>query len=745
MIRMPARAVTAPPRGRRIAITVGIVLAILTGVCVIAATVLDIIVGLSGRSTPVAAGWFATIPATALAIAGCAVLARRPEHPLALVMLGFAAVSSLSGLGSAWVNAAVTTWPELPLVAAALFVNQRLYAFLLLGIVAIFVLFPDGRLPGRPAARTLAIIASVVGILATLVHLTRPWDAIARRTGGPDWRVAEHYDPGWGIPLPPEVWDGIGVATEVAQFAAIGAAFASILLRSVGADLALRRQVRWVVWAAGLLVLVLVLWPVVPYEVGLGGMLVTFVVLCVAIAIATTRYRLASIDRVIGWTLLYTVLVIAVVVIDVVLLALVGSLIGEQTAAIVAAVIVLVAFAPLREPLLAAIQRIVYGRRGDPYGVVAGLADELERADAGDDQLEHIVRTVASAFGANYVRIRVVQPDGGFAESERGARPGEGADTVSAGGGSGGGSRGSATTRIPLTYRGESIGELELSQPRRVRLSRRDERLLADVVRQAAAAVRATIHGVELQRARAELVHAREAERRRLRRDVHDGLGPTLSAVKLRIDAARNVAPTDPAAADRILADASVLVTDAVADIRRIVDGLRPPALDDLGLRGAIERVCAPAGAGDVRVRLRYEVDAPLPAAVEVAALRIVAEALTNVRRHAGAEHADVNVVLDGGALLVEVADDGRGIDSVARGGEASTGGAGGAGDLARAPGSETGALPVVGPGLGLRSMRERARELDGSFAVTARPGGGTLVRAKLPLVGAVDAGVDDV
>jgi signal transduction histidine kinase len=316
---------------------------------------------------------------------------------------------------------------------------------------------------------------------------------------------------------------------------------------------------------------------------------------------------------------------------------------------------------------------------------VSGLADSLEHVDDPDDQLIHISRTIARAFASPYVAVRVDEPDGRRLSATHGSTDGP-------------------TVVLPLSYRGEAIGELEMAPARRTTLSRRDERLLADVVRQAAAAVRATVLNEELQRIREELVVAREEERMRFRRDVHDGLGPALAAVKVRIDAARNVADRDPVEADRILETASAGVTDAVRDIRRIVLDLRPPTIDDLGLEKAIERICDHLGAGTLTVKLDYRVEGALPPAFEVAVYRIVSEALTNVSKHAGARTAHVRVEARPDAVVVEVEDDGSGI------------------------------APAAPGGVGLRSMRERTAELGGALSVTSPTGLGTVVTATLPL-----------
>jgi signal transduction histidine kinase len=260
---------------------------------------------------------------------------------------------------------------------------------------------------------------------------------------------------------------------------------------------------------------------------------------------------------------------------------------------------------------------------------------------------------------------------------------------------------------VPLVYQAEPIGRLLLG-PRAPGepFSPADRRLLADLAGPVAMAASAVQLTGDLQRSRQRLVTALEEERRRLRRDLHDGLGPTLAGVTLEIGAARNLLGRDPAAADALLVRLQAETKAATAEIRRVVYGLRPPALDELGLVAALRKHAQGVGLGDQGVEVA--VQAPddlggLPAAVEVAAYRIVLEALTNVRRHAHARRCQVHLGLDGG-LRLEVRDDGRG-------------------------------LPVDPPlGVGLVSMRERAAELGGWCTVGPAPGQGTSVQAWLPV-----------
>jgi signal transduction histidine kinase len=200
-------------------------------------------------------------------------------------------------------------------------------------------------------------------------------------------------------------------------------------------------------------------------------------------------------------------------------------------------------------------------------------------------------------------------------------------------------------------------------------------------------------------------VTAREEERRRLRRDLHDGLGPTLGSLTLKLDVAGDLVDEDPAAARAILRGLKEQARSAVADIRRLVYDLRPPTLDELGLVGAIRETAVQYDYDSLRVAIHApERLDDLTAAVEVAAYRIAQEALTNVARHARATECTVSLAVEAGALHLEVRDDGRGLPQ-----ERSA-------------------------GVGLASMHERAEELGGEFCVESSPEGGTAVWVRLPL-----------
>jgi signal transduction histidine kinase len=256
-------------------------------------------------------------------------------------------------------------------------------------------------------------------------------------------------------------------------------------------------------------------------------------------------------------------------------------------------------------------------------------------------------------------------------------------------------------------YQREEIGRLVLS-PRAPGegFSDADRNLLEDLGRQAEVAVHAVRLTTDLQHSRERLVATREEERRRLRRDLHDGLGAQLAGLNVQAGALRRLIPRDPDAAEEVVVELREELRSAISDIRRLVYDLRPPALDDLGLLEALRRLAERYGSEGEQLRVLVEApeDLPdLPAAVEVAVYRITQEALTNVVRHARAGTCVVRLAVDDDVTL-EIVDDGVGIPA-----ERSA-------------------------GVGLSSMHERASELGGSCVVQSAPNGGTRVLVRLPL-----------
>lgn len=565
----------------------------------------------------------------------------------------------------------------------ALWFVARFFSVLTPTLVLLLLLFPDGRFP--PGRWGLLAKASMgVQALGVLVFLVVPFDDFDRPVRVPPDSV--DLDLTTIDALAPVSSELVVLArlVFVLSFLLPVATVAVRYRRSTGVE---RDRMRWLLWG----LLVTLVYAVATSVLGISSwpvLAITFNIPFVAMAVAVVNPRLVAIDELLSRTVVFVLLSASVVAVDLLALALLTRVLDDRLAdrqvVVVVLLISVLVYSPLRTLLLGWARRLVLGDRDHPYDAVAGLAETLESTDDTEKQLGAVADAVARAFGVAFVSVEVDRSTGETVRATVGERPGR-------------------TRTLPIAFRGEEVGRLVLPvRGVRAPLGRTDERLLGDLVRQAASAARTSQLADELQENREWLVTAREEELRRIRRDVHDGLGPTLGGAVFRLETARLLAPSDPAQAREQLVAVRGELQEVVSDVRRLVHDLRPPALDDLGLVGALRQQARQDDALDVVVE---SADLPpLPAAVEVAAYRIVGEALTNTRRHAGAAGGRVRLAVEDGALLVEVTDDGVGID------------------------------PARQAGIGLLSLRERAGELGGRSEVVCPSSGGTVVRAWLPL-----------
>jgi signal transduction histidine kinase len=331
----------------------------------------------------------------------------------------------------------------------------------------------------------------------------------------------------------------------------------------------------------------------------------------------------------------------------------------------------------------------MYGDRRDPVAALTGLGERLSLAVGDDEVLPRILDAVCGTLHLPYGEVR-------FA--------GELAPACTAG------EKPEHTAQFDLVHAGEQVGVLVVGMRRgETELSAADSRLLVAFARQVGVAA----HGVratrELRRSRERVVLSREEERRRLRRELHDGLGPSLAGIALGLEKAQRVVARDPGGTGSLLEELRSDTSTCVDEVRRIVADLRPPALDQGGLAEALRRhaeLLTSRSNGALRVGLDDAGLPELPPAVEVAAYRIATEALTNTVRHSSATTCRIGLAPDGGpghpALHLTVVDNGSG-------------------------------TPPAATGNGLQTMRERAEELGGTCTVTFRPGEGTRVDASLP------------
>lgn len=638
---------------------------------------------------PVALYWI-NLAAAALALStvGALVASRRPENPIGWLLgvsgLIYAVTVSVGEYG---VYALLTERGALPGGVLAAWLGSWLYVLGANLVLYSFLFFPDGRLPS-PRWRVVAWLVAVAICLDTTLLALAPGTL--------------YGFPGVENPFGIEALAGLPVLIDVSismlTLAAILVPVIALITRYRVARGDERQQIKWVAYAVSVLVVAIVsvnLWPALDTSfTGAVLFLASFLAIPAAIGIAILKYRLYDIDFVINRTLVYGTLTAIVIGLYVFVVGYLGALFRVEDNLLVslaATGVVAVIFQPMRYGLQRGVNRLMYGERDDPYAVLSRLGERLEGTPAPNATLSTVVETISGALKLPYAAISLKHEDGFVTTAEYGIPSGE-------------------PIVLPLAHQGEQVGQLVLA-PRAPgeAFSARDKRLLEDLSRQAGAAVHAVQLAADLQRSRERLVTAREEERRRLRRDLHDGLGPRLAAQTLKAGSARMLYPRDPAAADALLSELEADMESTIAEVRRLVYNLRPPALDELGLVGAVRETAARYEADGLRISVQAPENLPpLPAAVEVAAYRIATEALTNVVRHARAKSCEVRLSLED-ELVVEVSDDGVGISRDRR------------------------------TGVGLHSMRERAEELGGTCIIESSPGEATIVRTVLPYASTVE------
>ncbi|MGH8907668.1 MAG: histidine kinase [Egibacteraceae bacterium] len=607
---------------------------------------------------------FNTVAAVTFTLMGGLIVPRQPRNSVGWLFVAIGLVSAVVLLSATFSGYRLMAWVNLwsPVVP---------YGLLPLALLV----FPDGRLPSRrwlPIAWIAAIGLCVTAGLFALVT----------------WSVPTSESP-LGMALALRVFRA-GFWVVIASMAAAAVSLGVRWLRAHGD---IRQQLKWL--ALGTVVvpvgIVLDIAGIPSQELGI----VTAMTVPVAGAVAILKYRLYDIDLFLNRSIVYLVLTLLLVAAYVAIVILLGSprvASPEWVPRAVATGVIAVAFQPLRERVQRGANRLLYGDRADPYAVVSRLGRRLEQALDPAAVLPQVAETVSEALKLPAVAIELIDADGARTVASHGRHVGEVAEVV-------------GSEAFPMAYQGQVVGRLLVTPRSSSHAFTPAERgLLQDLARQAGLAAHAVRLTADLRRSRERLVRSREEERRRLRRDLHDGLGPAMAGMTMQIGAALALLRTDAAAAEGVLGGLERGLRVCVVEVRRLVDDLRPPALDQLGLVQAIRQQTSAFSAAAVQIAVSAPEDlAELPAAVEVAAYRIATEAVTNTVRHAAASRCEVTLTLEAG-LVVEVTDNGVGLPDQHR------------------------------TGVGLKSMRERTEELGGTFAAQRLPHGGTRIRAELPL-----------
>jgi two-component system NarL family sensor kinase len=622
-----------------------------------------VLYGRAVEADPAGDGTYSPHPVAGFAflLVGGAIIRRRPQNAIGWLFAGV-------GLATAAVAvcASFAGWEPM------LWVNQSLPAVAYGLMPLALLIFPDGRLPGR---RWRAVMMMGIGALAvTFVFL-----------GWATW-----LSPRVILERPEPLTGELEMVFEAGRAGAVGIlltmvlAVASLVVRRRRADGDTRQQIK-VLTVGALAIPIGIVLEIVQIP---GGDVAAAVAVPVAAGAAVLKYRLYDLDLFLNRSIVYAVLTALLVATYAAVATVLGSAFGNTWGSpLVATGVVAVAFQPLRERIQLAVSRLLFGQRDDPYSVVSGLGRILEPATAPDAVLERVAQAVTGALGLPFAAIETVDAAGA---ARRAASSGR--ERVEA-------------ERIPMEHGGRVVGYL-IASPRTAAgsFTTRERSLLEVLARQTGVAVHAMQLTDDLRASRARLIRSREEERLRLRRELHDGLGPVLAGATMQVGAVRHLPEAE---VEPTLNKLEGMLQTCLSEIRQIVNDLRPPSLDALGLSGAIIERATVFSASKPAPRISVSATGNLeglPAAVEVAAYRIAIEAVTNAVRHSGASACSVELSRDTD-LVLQIIDDGTGIpDSFA-------------------------------PGVGLGSMRERAEELGGKLVITSNDGGGTRVLARLPLV----------
>jgi two-component system, NarL family, sensor kinase len=651
-------------------------LVLVVGAVVGAASNVHLAVGSVANGFP---AWFwaeSASSALIFAVPGWYLATKRPEVPFGWLALAAGVGHGLAAAGFEYTVTSVLGGHHLAAPWAGLWLANWGPLVELPVLATIYALFPDGRRPagGVGVLARLAVAIVGVGLVAAIVNpdLT---------TKAHNARIAALHNPlGLGA-LHPQALSGPALIAPGLLLATV-----SLLLRWRAATGDERRILSWL---AGIAVPAVIAAPAASFGGGIGvavAQAVTIVEILVVTA-AVLRHRVYGIVVVLNRTLVYAALAGAVTAVYGATVAVGGLLDASHTpASVIGAMLAAFAFAPARARVERGVNRFLYGERDEPYAVLSGVAERLGDVEAAEDLLPTFVDTAARSLRLPYVAVELVGADASRT-FEQGTPP-------------------EVCERFDLVHEGRKLGELVVGQRSgQSQLMPRERRLLANLAGQAAVAASNLMLTEDLRRSRERIVTAREEERRRLRRDLHDGLGPQLTGVALGLDVTSDhlvkVAPEQATAIDSLRSE----LGEAIIDIRRLVHDLRPPSLDELGLQGSLADLATRASRGDLAVSVTFPDECPpLAAAAEVAVYRIASEAINNVVRHSGATTCEVTLEIADDRLHLRVVDNGRGLSD----GFVS--------------------------GVGTISMRERAEEIGGHCEIASVTPSGCSVTVEIPI-----------
>jgi signal transduction histidine kinase len=634
--------------------------------------------------------------------AGLAIVRKAHAHVIGWLCLMVAAALQLSLSLTQYGIFGIRTNPgSLPSPSFALVVARMMPLFTLGGIILILHLFPTGRPAGqrwRPFLWLSVACSTVMAITALLssAPITDVWSDELSHAGVSATNPVGISAVSTNGPVPAVVL----VLFTVGAVAAI----ASLFMRRRRATPDERLQLRWLAAVAGAaLIWITVMLPImlVTDPEGAVGALFWIIITPLialgppaAIGIGIVKYRLFDIDVVIRKAVLVTVVAVALTTLYLAVLAL--ATLSQVSRLVVGIALLAVTFNPVRRAARSIADRVAYGRRASSYEVLADFSDRVAEAYATDDVLPRMAAILVSGTGARsatvWLRIgNELVPAASAGDASASSTP------LAIVGGELPPLPGHGTE---VRHQGELLGALSVSMPENDPLDGARERLIRDLASQAGLVLRNVRLIEELRGSRQRLVSAQDEERRKIERNIHDGVQQQLVAMNVQLGLLARAASTDPKVAE-MATDLQTRVTGALEDLRDLARGIYPPLLADRGLAAALD---AQARKAAVSVTIDAEPIGRFPQDVEATVYFCALEALNNVAKYADASRATIRLTNGAREVRFEVEDDGRGFDP-----------------------------RVTSYGTGLQGMADRLAAVGGQLEVDSEPGHGTRVAGTVP------------
>ena len=621
---------------------------------------------------------------------GTVVAAKRPDNRIGWFFMAAGITLGISGLGNAYAIHALLadpgSWPgghfAAWLAAWTGFIPLFMLTFL-------FLLFPTGevRSPRWRPVWWVLIVSTIVATSAGLYYSTTTWSDPFPQSGS----VA-----GTGSVL------FFLLLFLVPLVASLIASLAAVIVRAIYSTGDERLQIKWFATGAAFVVLSFLInftqGQVTPVWISVFQS-VAFIFLFSTIAIAVLKYRLYEIDVVINRAVVYGTLAVFITLIYAAIVVGVGTLVGGQSnkfLSAVAAAVIAIAFQPVRERSRRFANRLVYGKRATPYEVLSDFAERVAGTYAVDDVLPRTAHILAEGMGATRadVWVRVgseLRTAGSWPSAAVSHVPI--ADDLAVPG---------ASATVPVRYQGELLGALSVTKAPGEVLTSADTKLLADVASQAGLVLRNVGLIEELRASRQRLVAAQDEERRKIERNLHDGVQQQLVALNVQAGLLARASGGDASKLAGLAEQLQTRASEALDDLRDLARGIYPPLLADKGLGAALE---AQARKAALPVSIETDGVGRYEQPVEAAVYFCTLEALNNVAKYAAASNATVALEQRNGHLWFTVIDDGAGFDTNA-----------------------------TSYGTGLQGMADRLDAIGGTLQVTSTPGAGTSVSGSVPV-----------